>query len=52
MDYLQGPSVELAENRFTSSVLRARRPRAIRLDALFWRDLSYKMSRGAVVIQV
>ena len=33
MDYLQGPSVELAENRFTSSVLRARRPRTIRLDA-------------------
>ena len=33
MDFLQGPSVELAENRFTSSVLRARRPHAIRLDA-------------------
>ena len=38
-DFLQGPLRELAENRSTSSVLRARQPRAIGLDVLFWRDL-------------
>ena len=49
LDFLQGPSVDFAEKLFKCAVLRARRPRAISLDASFWQDLGQRKPRCASV---